>query len=134
MDQANETAVDVAIAGAGLAGGSLALALARRGVSVAVVDPGSFPRDKLCGEFLSPECWGVLDRLGLVGGIEDAGYCAIREVRITTPRGRAIRARLVGLEAPPGLGLSRSTLDNLIVRLARQAGATVLESTRAAGP
>ena len=126
--------VDVAIAGAGLAGGSLALALARRGVSVALVDPGTFPRDKLCGEFLSPESWGVLDRLALTGEIHRAGYHAIRAVRVTTPRGRSIEARIVEPDAPPGLGLSRSTLDDLIVREARSAGAQVLESTRASGP
>lgn len=126
--------VDVAIAGAGLAGGSLALALARRGVSVALIDPGTFPRDKLCGEFLSPESWGVLDRLGLTDGIHRAGYHAIRAVRVTTPRGRSIDARLVDSDSPPGLGLSRSMLDDLIVREARNAGAMVLESTRASGP
>ena len=126
--------VDVVIAGAGLAGGSLALALARRGVSVALIDPGAFPRDKLCGEFLSPESWGVLDRLALTKEIHRAGYQAIRTMRVTTPRGRSIEAPLAEPDAPPGLGLSRSVLDNLIVREARNAGAHVLESTRASGP
>lgn len=126
--------VDVAIAGAGLAGGSLALALARRGVSVALIDPGTFPRDKLCGEFLSPESWGVLDRLALTDGIHRAGYHAIRAIRVTTPGGRSIEAQLVEPDAPPGLGLSRSTLDDLIVQQARDAGVQVLESTRASGP
>jgi menaquinone-9 beta-reductase len=133
MSMAATTKVDVAIAGAGLAGASLALALARRGVSVTVIDPGTFPRDKLCGEFLSPECWGVLDRLGLIDGIERGGYHAIRSVRVTTPRGREITARLVGPESPPGLGLSRATLDNLIMEQARKEGAEVRESTRAGG-
>ncbi len=56
---------DVVIAGAGLAGSSLALRLARAGVAVALLDPSRFPRDKICGEFLSPECWDAFDDLGL---------------------------------------------------------------------
>ncbi|MBV8229467.1 MAG: FAD-dependent monooxygenase, partial [Planctomycetaceae bacterium] len=67
---------DVVIAGAGLAGGSLALRLARVGARVALLDPARFPRDKLCGEFLSPECWGVLDDLGLAGAVTRRGYRA----------------------------------------------------------
>ena len=57
---------DVAIAGAGLAGSALALRLARGGARVALLDAATFPRDKLCGEYLSPESWSVLDRMDLV--------------------------------------------------------------------
>jgi 2-polyprenyl-6-methoxyphenol hydroxylase-like FAD-dependent oxidoreductase len=76
---------DVAIAGAGVAGGSLALRLARDGARVALLDPAGFPRDKLCGEFLSPECWGVFDRLGLTESVVQLGYHPIHRVRLTTP-------------------------------------------------
>ena len=134
MNMPCETRVDVVIAGAGVAGSSLALALARRGIAVALVDPAVFPRNKLCGEFLSPEARGALDRLALTELVERAGYHPIRSVRITTPQGRTVRARLVDPERPPGLGLSRFTLDDLIVREARRAGAVVVESTRVRGP
>ena len=107
---------EVAIAGAGLAGASLALRLARRGVRVALLDPGRFPRDKVCGEFLSPECWGVLDRLGLTGEVEGSGYHPIRLVRLSTPSGREVTAEVLGPDGRPGIGLSRSFLDDLIVR------------------
>ena len=125
---------DVAIAGAGLAGGSLALWLARRGVKVAVLDPSTFPRDKVCGEFLSPECWGVLDRLGLRGEVERSGYHPIHRVRITSPKGHELTADVVDRDGLPGIGLSRSFLDDLIVREARRAGAEVFEATRVVGP
>ncbi|HUJ16164.1 MAG TPA: FAD-dependent oxidoreductase, partial [Thermoanaerobaculia bacterium] len=46
-------AFDVAIVGAGPAGSTLAALLAKRGASVALIDRDSFPRDKVCGEFLS---------------------------------------------------------------------------------
>jgi flavin-dependent dehydrogenase len=121
---------DVAIAGAGLAGASLALRLARRGVKVALLDPSTFPRDKVCGEFLSPECWGVLDRMGLADDLHRVGFHAIHSVRISTPKGREVVAQVTDADGLPGIGLSRWTLDDLIVKQARDAGASVFESTR----
>src|SRR6476469_7920143 len=105
---------DVAIAGAGLAGSSLALRLARRGVKVALLDPGRFPRDKVCGEFLSPEGWGVLERLALEGEVTRSGYHAIHRVRLSTPGGREVMADVSGIDGLAGIGLSRSFLDDLI--------------------
>src|SRR4051794_14113396 len=89
-----EVDYDVAIAGAGLAGSALALMLARGGARVALLDPARFPREKLCGEFLSPECWGAFDRLGIAPDVEAAGYHAIRTVRVTTPSGREVESGL----------------------------------------
>jgi menaquinone-9 beta-reductase len=125
---------EVAVSGAGLAGASLALWLARRGVKVALVDASTFPRDKVCGEFLSPECWGVLERMGLADQVERSGYHAIRRVRISTPTGREVTAEVVGADGLPGIGLSRFFLDDLIVREARIAGADVFEGARVVGP
>ncbi len=125
---------DVAVSGAGLAGSSLALRLARVDVKVVLIDQGAFPRDKLCGEYLSPECWGVLGRLDLADDLERSGYQAIHSVRITTPRGREIVADVTGPDGRPGIGLSRSVLDDLIVRRAGEAGASVIERARVLGP
>ncbi|MEJ7637165.1 MAG: NAD(P)/FAD-dependent oxidoreductase [Singulisphaera sp.] len=125
---------DVVIAGAGLAGGSLAVRLAKAGARVALVDPGRFPREKLCGEFLSPEAWGALDRLGLSEAVERSGYHAIRRIRLSTPRGRVLEGDFTGPDGRPGIGLSRSTLDDLLVRQARAAGVEVIEEARVSGP
>jgi len=125
---------DVAIAGASLAGASLAIRLARAGSKVVLIDAATFPRDKLCGEFLSPECWDVLERLDLVDDIEHLGYHPIRRVRLTTTRGRVIDAEFAPDGHPPGIGLSRSTLDNLIVERAREAGVVVIEGMRISTP
>ncbi len=125
---------DVAIAGAGLAGSSLALRLARAGAKVALVDPGQFPRDKLCGEYLSPEGAAALERLGLCASLTHAGVREIRQVLLTTPRGRSLRADVTGESGRPGLGLSRSAMDSLLVDECRKAGVWVFESTRVSGP
>jgi flavin-dependent dehydrogenase len=125
---------DVAIAGAGLAGASLALRLARRGMHVALLDSATFPRDKVCGEYLSPESWGVLNRLGLAYEVVRADYHPIYRVCISTPGGRVLEAEVAGPDGLPGIGLSRSVLDELIVRRARAAGAEVVERARVVGP
>lgn len=129
-----ERRFDVAIVGAGLAGGSLALRLASDGVKVALIDQGRFPREKVCGEFLSPECWGVFDRLGLTGEVERLGYHPIRRARITTPSGRVLEAELTDPDGLPGIGLGRSALDDLIALAAQAAGAELIEQSRVKEP
>ncbi|HWE38580.1 MAG TPA: FAD-dependent monooxygenase [Isosphaeraceae bacterium] len=125
---------DVAIAGAGLAGGALALLLARGGARVALLDACRFPRDKLCGEYLSPESWGALDRLGLSDAVAGSGYRPVRRLRLTTPRGRVLEADVVGPDGRPGIALGRSMLDDLLVRGALAAGARLFEGMRVGGP
>lgn len=128
------TPFDVVIVGAGPAGASLACRLAEAGMRVAVLDASRFPRDKLCGEFLSPECWRILQDLGLASEVSRSGYEPIRSVRLSTPRGSVIDASIGGPDELPGIGLSRSTLDALLVTRARNAGAEVYEGMRVGGP
>jgi len=56
---------DVAIVGAGPAGSTLAAILARNGRSVALIERDTFPRDKLCGEFLSYDALPIIESFGL---------------------------------------------------------------------
>ena len=56
---------DVIIAGAGPAGSSAAIHLARQGVRVLLIEQKKFPRAKLCGEFISPECQKHFENLGV---------------------------------------------------------------------
>src|SRR2546426_10961319 len=56
---------DVIIAGGGPAGSSAAIHLATRGARVLLAEQKKFPRAKLCGEFISPECALHFDRLGV---------------------------------------------------------------------
>jgi len=52
---------------------------------VALLDAGTFPRAKICGEYLSPECWDVFDRLDLSREIENTGFHPIHRVCIFDP-------------------------------------------------
>ena len=110
---------DVLIAGAGPAGSAAAVHLARAGWRVIVVDRASFPRDKACSEYMSPEAVRLLDRLGVVGDLEAAGAVALEGTTVVGAHG----SRLTGLfrEAefqpfrPAGLSLPRRILDARLV-------------------
>src|SRR5215475_12250063 len=56
---------DVIIAGGGPAGTSAAIHLANSGARVLLAEQKKFPREKLCGEFISPECLPHFDQLGV---------------------------------------------------------------------
>ena len=113
---------DVAIVGAGPAGATLAALLASRGVSVALYDRDTFPRDKLCGEFLSYDALPILDALGVLASIDNAGAPRITRCRIVGT------ARTYEFVLPHAArGVSRLFLDELLVRAAARRGAVVRE-------
>ena len=64
---------DVVIAGAGPAGAATAVHLARAGLRVALLDQSAFPRDKVCGDFVSPV---ALEELRDLGVSDHIGYHA----------------------------------------------------------
>ncbi|HUG26938.1 MAG TPA: FAD-dependent monooxygenase, partial [Gemmatimonadales bacterium] len=124
---------DVLVAGAGPAGASVAIRLARAGLRVVVVDRATFPRDKACAEYLSPETLRHLDALGVLAALDQAGGTALTGTSVTGPGG----SRLTGLFAlaghdpfrTTGLSLPRLVLDHALVRAAQRAGAEVREGT-----
>ena len=68
---------DVAVIGAGPAGSAAAYFLARGGLRVALLDKFDFPRDKTCGDGLTPRALGVLDTMGVLREIEPYAYQCI---------------------------------------------------------
>jgi menaquinone-9 beta-reductase len=126
--------VDVAIIGAGPAGSTLAALLAKRGVRVALFDRDVFPRDKLCGEFLSYDALPVLSPLGVLDAIDAAGAPHIERCRVIGSK------RTYEFALPhPARGVSRMFFDDLLLRTAASNGAqrfdgqtvTSLEEVRA---
>jgi menaquinone-9 beta-reductase len=125
--------VDVLVAGGGPAGSATATLLARAGFSVLVVDRASFPRDKACSEYMSPEAVRILDRLGVVETLESAGAFPLEGMKVTGPLGATAHGKfaLAGHHPfrPTGLSISRRILDNELLVGARAAGAAVMERT-----
>ena len=123
---------DVAIAGAGPAGTSAAIQLALGGARVLLIEEKKFPRPKLCGEFISPECLTHFKRLGVMDQMSAAGGASVLETVFYSRRGSSVAVPsewfMSGAQA---LGLSRSEMDHQLLQRAKSVGVTVLEDTHA---
>src|SRR5690242_4734770 len=84
---------DVVIVGAGPGGAAAAHYLAKRGLDVLLLDKASFPRDKTCGDGLTPRALGVLDDMGLLNELLRIG-CRIKTMEIVAPGGGSVAAPL----------------------------------------
>lgn len=115
--------MDTVIVGGGLAGSTLAILLARAGRRVTVLEKVRFPRDKLCGEFLSPEAELTFERLGVMAQVRALAPPALSEGWFTEARGRSARVPLPGA----GLGVRRLVLDAILKEAAIGAGARWFE-------
>jgi menaquinone-9 beta-reductase len=116
------TGCDIAVIGAGIAGSTAAALLARGGLHVILIDKGAFPRQKVCGEFLSPEGVEVLYRLGVWSQVEAHHPQRIERFTLTAGR-RQTRHRL----PYPGWGVSRWVVDQLLWEHAKQSGVATHE-------
>lgn len=119
--------VDVAIVGAGPAGSVTAIALARRGYEVALLDKKSFPRDKLCGDFINPINLPVLRDLGVDQQVFAQPHAEVTGFRITASSGHAAEAQFSSADQQSaiGFGLRRSALDQTLVERAAELGVTL---------
>jgi len=122
---------DAVIIGAGPAGSSSAITLARLGYSVALLDKEQFPREKLCGDFINPINWPILRSLGVEREILARARQKVTGFRITSVAGDEAECPLPLTSAEPfGLGLSRATLDHILVEKAQSENVTVLQNCR----
>ena len=114
---------DVAIIGGGLAGLSLAIQLASS-CRVLLFEKESYPFHKVCGEYISMESHGFLERLGIP--LTEMALPNITSLVVTAPDGNELRQQLdLG-----GFGISRFTLDDLLQKRARSLGVTIFDQTR----
>jgi menaquinone-9 beta-reductase len=125
---------DVIIAGAGPAGSSAAIHLARNGLCVLLVEQKKFPRAKLCGEFISPECQRHFQNLGVTEPMISAGPSAITETVFYSTRGHHVTIPSSWFGGPAALGLSRAVMDNVLLRRAQECGVKVVEGASISEP
>jgi len=122
---------DAIVVGAGPAGATTALLLARAGASVLLLDRARFPRDKPCSEYLSPATTDVLQRLGggVLDAVERATHARLYGMKVVAPGGAAMLGRFRGASRPYSLALPRTSFDAILVAAAARAGAHVAEAT-----
>jgi geranylgeranyl reductase family protein len=118
---------DVLVVGAGPAGSACAQQLARAGFDVVLADQHSFPRDKVCGDGLSPDAHTAFGRLGVHHEVMQAAQRATH-VGCIAPRGGRV-------DVPGRLAvLPREQLDDILRRAALRAGARWLAPARYEAP
>ncbi len=120
----------ITIAGAGPAGASLAIRLAEKGFNVCLIEREKFPRHKLCGEFISPECLSHFNELGVLGEMLEVGGDRITETVFYEPNGKSVSVPSEWFGNIQGaLSLSRAEMDFRLMEKAKQCGVNVLEET-----
>jgi flavin-dependent dehydrogenase len=111
--------IDVVIVGAGPAGAIAGLVLARAGARVHLLDRGTFPRDKLCGDTVNPGTLARLQSLGVAAEIEARGL-RVAGMLVTGERGVAIEGRYP--DGISGRAIVRRDLDWRLLQAAIDAG------------
>lgn len=126
---------DVIVVGAGPGGSATAKWLADRGLSVSLLEKSRFPRDKVCGDGLTPRATKQLIRLG-VDVSEEAGWVHNLGLRTYGGRAEPFEFRWPELASFPNYGLTRprAEFDHMLAQLAVKAGATLYEDTPASEP
>ena len=124
---------DVLVVGAGPSGASCAYWLAKEGHDVVVVERKAFPREKTCGDGLTPRSVRQLEDMGL--GQEMLAWHRYAGLR-AHGFGRTLDLPWPNVEGLPPYGyvVSRKELDGVVARHAAKAGASLWEHTDAAGP
>jgi geranylgeranyl reductase family protein len=124
---------DVLVVGSGPGGAAAAYHLARHGVHVAFIDKASFPREKVCGDGLTPRAVKALHEMGI--DTTDPGFVKVDGLRVYGRRAK-LDLPWPALSDWPGYGLvrTRHDYDEVLANQAVKAGATLWERAEATAP
>jgi flavin-dependent dehydrogenase len=124
---------DAIVIGAGPAGSTAALLLARAGWSIAIVEKSRFPRRKVCGEFISATSMPLLRELGVLDNFLHQAGPEVRRVGLFAKDATlsAPMPQPANAIAKRGRALGREHLDGLLLQAAQDAGANVWQPWKA---
>ena len=125
---------DVIVAGAGPSGATTAFYLAQSGLDVLLLEKSRFPREKVCGDGLTPRAVKALVNMGISVSEQD-GWVRNKGLRVIGA-GKRLELPWPELASYPGYGLvrTRHDLDETLARRAQQTGARLLEGVTVTGP
>ena len=119
-----QTDFDIGVVGGGLAGLSFAILCADEGYSVALFEKEEYPFHKVCGEYISLESYGFLQRIGLP--LNDWNLPVIKKLVVSDQNGKAYNFKLdLG-----GFGITRYKIDDELYHLAAEKRVLVYTNTK----
>ncbi|HEY2478035.1 MAG TPA: NAD(P)/FAD-dependent oxidoreductase [Solirubrobacterales bacterium] len=123
---------DVIVVGARCAGASLAIMLARAGLSVCLLDKDRFPSDTLSTHGIQPAGVQILERIGVLDSLLELAP-PIRRLRMAFDDAAPTTTDLEGVVGGPALNVRRVALDEILLGAAADAGAEVRTRTAVTG-
>jgi geranylgeranyl reductase family protein len=123
---------DVVIIGAGPGGSATATFLAQKGVKVLLLDRAMFPRNKICGDGLTPRAVTALERLGVLEQVTNVSQ-RINYAKVIAPNGKEIISSIGEADIAQGaymLAIPRLKLDHILVENAVSSGVILIEGCK----
>lgn len=126
---------DVIVVGAGPGGCAAAISLAQEGWGVLLLDKASFPRDKVCGDMISPRSQRVLNALGCGPALESACPNRVDAGAFYVQNEQIMAANVPHVEGLTNFGyvLPRLIFDEVLFRHAEAVGVETVEHCEVKG-
>ena len=123
---------DAIVVGGGPAGAAAAARLAARGCRIVLIDRASFPRDKVCGDFVGPAALAELADLGVAQTPAFRATSKMADLALHVDGDQLTVMGIPQVGGLPGYGrvIPRLQLDAWILDAAREAGATILDGRK----